>query len=174
MNLIPFPRVSMAHACADWMILMFSFSPFSSYTFWCPVMPLSMILMQSILRKTLYPSWQKRGSNPWSLFLIDLHIIIVCSTARTYSWHATLALGKSYPQPKIHRLNHLLLSRYLTAATIFRGDISSREVSASGSSIKEHDDIRLFCLGWSMSLCGHAFPLLRFAQYDGCVVLLCC
>lgn len=75
--------------------------------------------------------------------LIDFHMT-VCSTARTYSWHVTLVLGKPLLAAKISRLNWPIRSRYLTAATIFRGDISSREVSASGNPIKEHDDIRPF------------------------------
>ena len=54
--------------------------------------------------------------------------VIVCSTARTYSLHATLTLGKPLVVATINRLSPLL-SRYLTAATIFRGNISSREVS---------------------------------------------
>jgi tubulin beta len=64
-----------------------------------------------------------------------LHISTVCSIAKTCSLLVILVLGLSR-----HLLSHFhttltfstsTLSRYLTAATIFRGDISSREVSDS-------------------------------------------
>ena len=156
MNLVPFPRVRFLQP----LLPSWTNRNLYSCTSWCPAMHLSTTRRRSTSRIILWPSWLKRMSSPFFyVFIFRIYISLlqfirpqklarrlwssfwVCHAIQLLNFIPTLTFSTS------------TLSRYLTAATIFRGNISSREVSVS-----DYAQMRT----WWHSLC--------FAQAEVCTL----